>query len=168
MRWLRSLLNSPFECSGGVMWWCLWISIVLLGLSLQLPNRHIRSSASTNMTFRPASIQYRKRTSTVYSGIGSSYGYQWSTVLPRPRHRSTAMCFFASNIAQRLVIRRQLIDSYFFSSMLFGEELGRPQWGCCAVDMNAPAVMVIFVRSFNCGVFYSVPFSGQLMYHVRN
>jgi len=51
------------------------------------------------------------------------------------------MCFFASNIAQRLVIRRQLIDSYFFSSMLFGEELGRPQWGCCAVDMNAPAVM---------------------------
>jgi len=78
------------------------------------------------------------------------------------------MCFFASNIAQRLVIRRQLIDSYFFSSMLFGEELGRPQWGCCAVDMNAPAVMVIFVRSFNCGVFYSVPFSGQLMYHVRN
>ena len=89
-------------------------------------------------------------------------------LLPRPRHRSTAMCFFASNIAQRLVIRRQLIDSYFFSSMLFGEELGRPQWGCCAVDMNAPAVMVIFVRSFNCGVFYSVPFSGQLMYHVRN
>ena len=27
------------------------------------------------------------------------------------------MCFFASNIAQRLVIRRQLIDSYFFSSI---------------------------------------------------
>lgn len=52
-------------------------------------------------------------------------------LLPRPRHRSTAMCFFASNIAQRLVIRRQLIDSYFFSSMLFGEELGRPQWGLC-------------------------------------
>lgn len=88
-------------------------------------------------------------------------------LLSRPRHRSTAMCFFPSNIAQRLAIRRPLIGSFFFSSMLFGEELGRPQWGCCAVDMNAPAVMVIFVRSFNCGVFYSVPFSGQLMYYVK-
>ena len=31
--------------------------------------------------------------------------------------------------------------------MLFGE-LGRLQWGCCALDMNAPAVMVYFREIF--------------------
>lgn len=64
-------------------------------LSLQLPNRHIRSSASTHMTLKPASIQTGRQHPTVDSGIGSSYGYQGSTLLPQAAAETPidAMCF---------------------------------------------------------------------------
>lgn len=87
-------------------------------LSLQLPNRHIRSSASTNMTPKPKSFNTGREYPTIDSGIiGSSYGYQGSTVAAAAETPIDCDVFSPSNIAQRLAIRRQLIDSYFFSSI---------------------------------------------------
>ena len=118
MRWLRSLSKSPFKCSGDVMWWCLWISIVLLGLSLQLPIDTYVPLLPQIWRLDLHLFNTGREHPTVDSGIGSSPTViKEALLLPQPRHRSTAMCFFPSNIAQRLAIRCQLIDSYFFSSI---------------------------------------------------
>ena len=78
----------------------------------------------TNMPLAVHLFHIGRENPTVYTSASAVPTWSmWSTLLPRPRLRWTAMWAFPSNIAQRLASGHPLTGNYFFSSLMLDDNL---------------------------------------------